>query len=725
MPTATSQLPLAFSTAAERENPWFGTTLDHRELFAGLQSEWLPNRDGQPTRLLGVSLFPPMDPIVTDRNLIPVHLRLDPRLMPHVHVLARRGEAWEEIPTAQVGSQHDLIAWPGALPLFAVVNAEVASEEERARLVGLARQVSNVPLPPVVVRATVEPDAAAPAVAVPEWRGEEHAVCLPADYDQTRGAAAMAWWGVPRVDPWLDLLCASFGTDEALLRSRAEAVDATWWTGAPWSLDLPVQPGASYSENLWQAALRVIRASISGPSRGASDLAAAILAEASRDRSKEEIRRLERWEEDTRRVVRADSPISPDTWQHDPVGSAVQLALTRPEPDNFRRWFDELPTIPPSVWWSAAALCGLLCGYRRLGTTFRGDAELRRLLAMHALGCPAVRGGEAIPPRWQRRDGAIVCNWGGAEVLRRPEHNRGRWFHADFASDIVTAAAEDLARRDAWPCFRQEIVLADCRIDVAGAGRVSTKRGKSAALQVLGEVRLQFPSNATIRETLDVSAFRHCIVTAGGVHIPPPPASLPPREPPVPHPDVPGLFCVRDIVTEGEEISLVAEIDRSPWLTDLKRRVQHYGWRYGYKDRKVTADMRLGPLPRWADEIAERLFSQGFVSLRPDQVIVNEYMANQGISRHVDCPACFEDGVAMISLLESWEMVFRPRNGNRKVAVLLERRSLAVMTGKSRYEWSHEIPARNAEPGGLRRERRISITFRRVRIDASSSRDSR
>lgn len=119
------------------------------------------------------------------------------------------------------------------------MNAEVASEEERARLVGLARQVSNVPLPPVVVRATLEPAATAPAAAVPEWHGEEHAVRFPAAYDSIRGAAAMCWWAVPRVDPWLDLLCASFGTDGALLRSRAEAVHATWWTRAPWSQDLP------------------------------------------------------------------------------------------------------------------------------------------------------------------------------------------------------------------------------------------------------------------------------------------------------------------------------------------------------------------------------------------------------------------------------------------------------------------------------------------------------
>ncbi len=466
----------------------------------------------------------------------------------------------------------------------------------------------------------------------------------------------------------------------------------------------------------------MIRVSSSGASRSASDLAAAILTEARRDRSEEEIHRLERWKENTRRIIRTDAPISPDTWQQDPVGSAIRLVLTRPEPDNFRRWFDELPTIPPAVWWSAAALCGLLCGYHRLGTVFRGDAGLRRLLAIHALGNPAVWGQYALPPIWRRQDGAIVFDWEDVEVLRRPEHNRGRWFNADFADDAVTAAAQDLARRHAWTCLRKEIVVADGRIDVGGTGKISKARGKSAVLEIRGEVRLQLPPNAEIRDRLDVAAFRNCIVTAGGAHIAPPPSPSLPRRPPAPvTTGVPGLHCYPDLLTEAEEARLIAEIDRSPWLKDLKRRVQHYGWRYGYKERKVTADMRLGPLPRWADELAERLFSQGLVPNRPDQVIVNEYSGKQGISRHVDCQDCFEDGIAMISLLESWEMIFRLGKENRKVAVLLGRRSLAVMTGDSRYKWSHEIPPRMTEPGGPRRDRRISITFRRVRIDAGTS----
>ena len=112
----------------------------------------------------------------------------------------------------------------------------------------------------------------------------------------------------------------------------------------------------------------------------------------------------------------------------------------------------------------------------------------------------------------------------------------------------------------------------------------------------------------------------------------------------------------------------------------------------------------------------------------PDQVIINEYRAGQGIAAHIDVPASFADGIATISLLESWEMVFhapvRSREA-RKVPQLLERRSVAVMRGAARWKWKHEIVGRNSDPpvDGIgkqrrRRQRRISLTFRKVRLAA-------
>ena len=192
--------------------------------------------------------------------------------------------------------------------------------------------------------------------------------------------------------------------------------------------------------------------------------------------------------------------------------------------------------------------------------------------------------------------------------------------------------------------------------------------------------------------------------------------------------DVPGLTYMPDFLSEREEDDIVAEIDQSDWHSDLRRRVQHYGWRYDYKARQIDPSMRLGPLPAWAYGIAQRLFSEGFLPQLPDQVIVNEYKGNQGISKHSDSES-FADGIATISLLESWEMVFREKSTKRKVGQILDQRSVAIMKGDARYRWTHEIPNRKYETrrikGSQREERgrRISLTFRKVIVPGERGRE--
>ena len=174
-----------------------------------------------------------------------------------------------------------------------------------------------------------------------------------------------------------------------------------------------------------------------------------------------------------------------------------------------------------------------------------------------------------------------------------------------------------------------------------------------------------------------------------------------------------------DFLDEAHEQRLLEWIDQQGWSGELKRRVQHYGWRYDYKARDVDSSMRLGPLPVELAELAERLFKENLVPRLPDQVIVNEYQADQGITPHVDIMG-FADGIATISLLESWEMTFHAPRSRETVSRLLERRSVAVMQGEARYRWKHEIGKRKSEPplgeGGKRRprQRRISLTFRKV-----------
>lgn len=173
-------------------------------------------------------------------------------------------------------------------------------------------------------------------------------------------------------------------------------------------------------------------------------------------------------------------------------------------------------------------------------------------------------------------------------------------------------------------------------------------------------------------------------------------------------------------ISEAQESTLVDLMDRGRWSQDLGRRTQHFGWRYNYSSGRVEHDDSIPEIPPHLIELGQRLKSELALPRLPDQVIVNEYVVQdgvtQGISAHRDHIRDFGPVVATLSLLESWTMRFT-RPGFDTVDALLEARSLGVMTGESRYDWNHAIPARKYDGVGQmkrKRSRRLSITFRVV-----------
>lgn len=184
--------------------------------------------------------------------------------------------------------------------------------------------------------------------------------------------------------------------------------------------------------------------------------------------------------------------------------------------------------------------------------------------------------------------------------------------------------------------------------------------------------------------------------------------------------EIPGLRYLPNWLDEAREQGLVARINDQPWLADLRRRVQHYGYRYDYKGRKVTADMALGPLPEWLLALADELAGRGVLPRVPDQVIINEYQPGQGIAPHVDCVPCFDHTIASLTLGSGCLLELTKVKSREKRGLFLERRSLLVLSGEARYDWRHAIPARKSdEVDGhiLPRGRRLSLTFRNVLIE--------
>ncbi|MBA4191114.1 MAG: alpha-ketoglutarate-dependent dioxygenase AlkB [Planctomycetaceae bacterium] len=183
---------------------------------------------------------------------------------------------------------------------------------------------------------------------------------------------------------------------------------------------------------------------------------------------------------------------------------------------------------------------------------------------------------------------------------------------------------------------------------------------------------------------------------------------------------IPGLKYVADYVLGPAETLLLAAVEAEPWLTALKRRVQHYGFRYDYTARKVDPTMYLGPLPVWAQPLAARLVADGHMLAAPDQLIVNEYEPGQGINAHVDCVPCFGPVVCSITLGSQCVMEMSSVEADEVEPLLLGRGSLLVLAEDARYKWRHGIRGRKADTFGgqvFPRSRRVSLTFRTVVID--------
>lgn len=181
-------------------------------------------------------------------------------------------------------------------------------------------------------------------------------------------------------------------------------------------------------------------------------------------------------------------------------------------------------------------------------------------------------------------------------------------------------------------------------------------------------------------------------------------------------PEIDGLIYVSNFINRREHDELIANIDSQIWLTDLKRRVQHYGYKYDYKNHQINREMYIAPLPDWALAIANRIHEK-YSNTLPDQAIINEYEPGQGIENHIDCKTCFRETVVSLSLGSPCVMNFIKSRGDEKKSILLEPRSLVVLNKASRYDWTHGITKRKSDVWNnekFLRDRRVSLTFRTV-----------
>jgi alkylated DNA repair dioxygenase AlkB len=180
-----------------------------------------------------------------------------------------------------------------------------------------------------------------------------------------------------------------------------------------------------------------------------------------------------------------------------------------------------------------------------------------------------------------------------------------------------------------------------------------------------------------------------------------------------------GLLYIPHYISPAHHDFLIQTIDSQEWRGDLARRTQHYGYVYDYRAKSVDPSSRLGDLPPWLHRIATQLAADGLMPQAPDQAIINEYLPGQGIASHIDCVPCFDEVV--ISLALAATVVMDLKHKQQHVPILIEPRSLLVLRGEARYQWTHGIAKRRQDSLNgtiIPRERRVSVTFRNVIVAA-------
>ena len=98
----------------------------------------------------------------------------------------------------------------------------------------------------------------------------------------------------------------------------------------------------------------------------------------------------------------------------------------------------------------------------------------------------------------------------------------------------------------------------------------------------------------------------------------------------------------------------------------------------------------------------------------PESAELYAKVTGQGITLHRDYDP-FDRTVVSLSLVSPCVMDFRHVESRRKESLLLERRSLVVLSDEARYEWEHGIARRKNDRWDGRvipRGRRLSVTFR-------------
>ena len=195
--------------------------------------------------------------------------------------------------------------------------------------------------------------------------------------------------------------------------------------------------------------------------------------------------------------------------------------------------------------------------------------------------------------------------------------------------------------------------------------------------------------------------------------------------------NISGFYYIENYLTKEENtklLNLLQESDEWEHIggSDKARRVIQYGYTYSYDRTGVTK----------LDENIPKIFSKlvkpnrvnnaigtDLIKSEFEQLIINEYIAGQGIAAHTDHIKYFGSIIICISLGSDIDINFTRISDKKSITVRVKKRSLYVMSGDARYKWMHEIIKRKKD-GGDKRSLRYSLTYRTI-MDSYKEKDKK
>lgn len=168
---------------------------------------------------------------------------------------------------------------------------------------------------------------------------------------------------------------------------------------------------------------------------------------------------------------------------------------------------------------------------------------------------------------------------------------------------------------------------------------------------------------------------------------------------------IPSVYYAPSVIDIEMEVNLLNIIEKTGreqkvWKQLKARRLQCWGDFPTPSMNNNELDLSA-PMPRWLEQMIDSLVAEGVFAtdMRPNNVLINQYNADEGIIHHTDGPA-YCDKVAIISLGSECILSFRKKLSSDLIgkefagdvcSVVLAPRSMLIFESEAYSEYMHGI----------------------------------